>query len=154
MKKTNAMRILDQAKINYDVLTYEFSDGMIDGIAVAGKINRSNDEVFKTLVAQGSQSFYVFIIPVHHELDLKKAATAASEKKIQLIPVKDLTKLTGYVRGGCSPVGMKKHYASFVDESARLLTSMIVSAGLKGLQMELAPEDLIRIAQATFVSLV
>jgi Cys-tRNA(Pro)/Cys-tRNA(Cys) deacylase len=154
MKKTNAMRILDQSKVEYEVLEYDYSDGVIDGTSVAQKIGKKSEVVFKTLVAKGMTNYYVFVIPVNHELDLKKAATASGEKKIQLIPVKDLTKLTGYIRGGCSPIGMKKQFSTYVDMSAKTLTKIIVSAGLKGLQVELEPNSLVKIIKASFSELI
>ncbi|CCQ96219.1 conserved hypothetical protein [[Clostridium] ultunense Esp] len=109
--KTNAMRILDTHNIEYKIITYDKKDGKIDGVSVAKKIGKEPKKVFKTLVARGSSGeLYVFIIPVAEELDLKKAAKAAGEKKIEMIPAKDITKHTGYIRGGCSPIGMKKTY--------------------------------------------
>ena len=141
--KTNAMRILDQNKIDYSVMTYEKNDGKLDGISVAGKIEKDPKSVYKTLVAQGnSRNNYVFVIPVEAELDLKKAAKAAGEKKIEMVPVKDIEKLTGYVRGGCSPVGMKKQYSTFIADSATRLESIVVSGGKIGTQIELSVEDL------------
>lgn len=144
MKKTNVMRILDSNKIKYSVHTYESSDDINDAVSVAGKIGKNPDSVFKTLVTRGmSKELYVFVIPGPSELDLKKAASAAGEKKIEMIPVKDLLSATGYIRGGCSPVGMKKHYRTFIDSSAKDLESIVVSAGKIGFQTELKPADLI-----------
>ncbi|WP_342433674.1 Cys-tRNA(Pro) deacylase [Neobacillus sp. FSL H8-0543] len=152
--KTNAIRILDAKKIAYEVLTYDNKDGKIDGITVAGKVGRNPNMVYKTLVAQGaSKNIFVFIIPVEAELDLKKAARAAGEKNVEMIPVKDIQKWTGYIRGGCSPVGMKKDYRTFLDESCRLLEEIVVSAGKIGVQMALKPEDLITIAKIEIVDL-
>ena len=137
--KTNAMRILDAKKVEYEIITYDSLDGKIDGISVAGKINKDPEMVYKTLVAQGnSKQIYVFIIPVVEELDLKKAAKAAGEKKIDMVPVKDIQKLTGYIRGGCSPVGMKKQYPTFLDERASELETLIVSGGKIGMQLEIS----------------
>lgn len=152
--KTNAMRILDKNKIDYSIITYDTTDGEVDGISVANKIGRSVDEVYKTLVGQGKEDIYVFIIPVHHELDLKKAATASGEKKIELIAVKDILKLTGYIRGGCSPVGMKKLYKKFIHSSGVELNHIIVSAGKIGLQIELRPNELKEITNAEFIDLI
>jgi Cys-tRNA(Pro)/Cys-tRNA(Cys) deacylase len=150
--KTNAMRILDQKKITYNMHTYDNKDGKIDGVSVAAKINKQPEQVYKTLVAQGtSKELYVFIIEVEGELDLKKAAKAAGEKKVEMLPVKDIQKYTGYIRGGCSPLGMKKHYQTFIDLNAKTLETMIVSAGKIGLQIELAPSDLQHAADASFV---
>ena len=139
--KTNAIRILDAKKIVYEVLTYENQDGKIDGVSVAGKIGRDPKEVYKTLVAQGaSKSFYVYVIPVEAELDLKKAAKAAGEKNVEMIPVKDILRWTGYIRGGCSPIGMKKEYKTFIDTSCIELENMIVSAGKIGVQIVIDPK--------------
>lgn len=149
IKKTNAMRILNQKKIDYNILTYDKNDGKIDGISVAGKINKDVEAVYKTLVAKGSsKAIYVFVIPVAHELDLKKAAKAAKEKKIEMIPVKEILKLTGYIRGGCSPIGMKKSYRTFIDERASKIEKIIVSAGKIGLQVELDLTDLAEVVDA------
>lgn len=147
--KTNAMRILDKKKISYQLLTYDNKDGKIDGVSVAEKIARDPGMVFKTLVAQGtSKSLYVFIIPVAEELDLKKAAKATSEKKIEMIPVKDIQKHTGYIRGGCSPIGMKKSYPTYIDERASQLETIVVSGGKIGLQIELSVTDLKQVTEA------
>jgi len=152
--KTNAMRILDAKKTSYEVLTYDNKDGKIDGISVAAKIGRNPKEVYKTLVAQGaSKNIYVFIIPVETELDLKKAAKVSIEKKVEMIPVKDIQKWTGYIRGGCSPIGMKKEYKTFLDESCLQLDSIIVSAGKIGIQIVIGPAQLKEIAKAEIVDL-
>ncbi|MDU4830817.1 MAG: Cys-tRNA(Pro) deacylase, partial [Clostridium perfringens] len=128
--KTNAMRILDSKKVSYEMLSYESEDGKIDGISVAHKIGVDEKNVFKTLVAQGtSKELYVFVIPVAEELDLKNAAKIAGEKKVEMIAVKDIMKYTGYIRGGCSPIGMKKNYKTFIHESAEDLDFIIFSAG-------------------------
>lgn len=153
--KTNAMRILDSRKVKYEVLTYESQDGKIDGVSVAGKIDRDPQAVFKTLVSQGaSKSVYVFVIPVEKELDLKKAARAVKEKKIEMVPVKDIQKLTGYIRGGCSPIGMKKAYSTVIDGSAENLERLIVSGGKIGLQIDLSPNDLLQVTDGAFSDLV
>ncbi|TYS46880.1 Cys-tRNA(Pro) deacylase [Bacillus infantis] len=146
--KTNAMRLLDAARLEYNSLSYDSKDGKIDGVSVAGKIGRDPEQVYKTLVAQAGRNVYVFIIPVEAELDLKKAAKAAGEKKVEMIPVKDIQKLTGYIRGGCSPVGMKKLYPTFIDSQGEELESIIVSGGKIGLQIELAPERLKELIKA------
>jgi Cys-tRNA(Pro)/Cys-tRNA(Cys) deacylase len=149
MVKTNAIRILDSKKIAYEVLTYDNQDGKIDGVSVAGKIGRDPKEVYKTLVAQGaSKSIYVYVIPVEAELDLKKAAKAAGEKNVEMIPVKDILKWTGYIRGGCSPIGMKKEYKTFIDESCLLLEHMVVSAGKIGVQVVIDPNMLVDLTKA------
>lgn len=143
VSKTNAMRLLDSKKAEYAMLSYEVSDGKVDGVSVAEKIGKPKEMVFKTLVTQGaSKNIYVFVIPVEAELDLKKAAKAAGEKKVEMIPVKDIQKLTGYIRGGCSPIGMKKLYRTFIDSTAEQHDRMIVSGGKIGVQIELSPEIL------------
>ena len=152
--KTNAMRILDTNNIEYKMIIYDKKDGKVDGISVAGKIDKDPKFVFKTLVAQGnSGNIYVFIIPVAKELDLKEAAKIAGEKKVDMIHVKDITKHTGYIRGGCSPIGMKKDYPTFVDESASALNSIIISGGKIGVQIELTIEELRKITKAELCEL-
>lgn len=147
--RTNAMRILDGQKIKYNVYTYDSSDGKIDGVSVAQKVGQDPKEVYKTLVAQGnSKNIYVFILPVEGELDLKKAAKVTGEKKVDMIPVKDIQKFTGYIRGGCSPVGMKKHYPTFIDDSAGQLEKIVVSGGKIGVQVELSVGDLVKATNA------
>ncbi|MDX9872752.1 MAG: Cys-tRNA(Pro) deacylase [Clostridia bacterium] len=145
MEKTNALRILAGKKIACTAYSYDSEDGKIDGLSVAQKIGKDPELVYKTLVTQGnSRSIYVFIVPVADELDLKKAAQAAGEKSVEMISAKDILPLTGYVRGGCSPVGMKKSYRTFLEQSAKDLTNIVVSAGKIGLQMELAVLDLLK----------
>jgi Cys-tRNA(Pro)/Cys-tRNA(Cys) deacylase len=147
--KTNAIRILDSKKITYEVLTYDNQDGKIDGVSVAAKIGREAREVYKTLVALGaSKSIYVYVIPVEAELDLKKAAKAAGEKNVEMIPVKDILKWTGYIRGGCSPIGMKKEYKTFIDDSCLVLEQMVVSAGKIGVQVVINPNMLVDLTKA------
>ena len=144
IEKTNVMRILDQKKIPYTAHTYPHGDDPIDGVTVAGILQRAPEQVFKTLVARGSsKNIYVFVIPVAMELDLKKAAKAAGEKSIAMIHVSEITPLTGYVRGGCSPIGMKKQYFTVFDESCLNQDTIIVSAGKIGYQIETAPQHLI-----------
>ncbi|MBM7653924.1 Cys-tRNA(Pro) deacylase [Neobacillus cucumis] len=152
--KTNAMRILDAKKVEYGMLTYDNKDGKIDGISVAEKIGKSPDRVYKTLVVQGaSKNIFVFVIPVAAELDLKKAAKAAGEKSMEMLPMKDIQKWTGYIRGGCSPIGMKKEYRTFLDESSKGLEEMVVSAGKIGIQMVLTPDDLQEVTKAEWAPL-
>ena len=141
--KTNAMRILDSNKIDYKTHSYKTDGEHVDGITVANAIGRDVNQVYKTLVVQGhSKEYYVFVIPVDQNLDLKKSAKAAGEKNVEMIHVKDINKVTGYIRGGCSPVGMKKLYGTFVNETAQNLDTIIVSAGKIGYQIELKPADL------------
>ncbi|MGY6213396.1 Cys-tRNA(Pro) deacylase [Cytobacillus firmus] len=153
--KTNAMRMLDAQKVVYELITYDSQDGKIDGVSVAEKIGKDPKAVYKTLVAKGvTKQVFVFIIPVTEELDLKKAAKAAGEKKVEMIPVKDIQKLTGYIRGGCSPVGMKKQYPSFIDAKAQELELIIVSGGKIGMQMELKLDDLQKAIGAELADLI
>ena len=154
--KTNAMRILDSNKIDYNMLPYEIKKGEhIDGVEVAQQIGRDVSEVYKTLVAQGSsKNIYVYVIPVNETLDLKKAAKVANEKNVTMINVNDINKFTGYIRGGCSPIGMKKLYKTFVNESVKELSTMIVSAGKIGYQVELSPPDLQKLINCEFKDII
>ncbi|MBY9081969.1 Cys-tRNA(Pro) deacylase [Paenibacillus sp. HN-1] len=152
--KTNAMRLLDAKGISYGILAYDSEDGQIHATAVAEKVGRSVEQVYKTLVAHSGSNLYVFVIPAAEELDLKKAAKAAGEKKIEMLPVKELLKWTGYIRGGCSPVGMKKLYPTFIDDSAEKLQLIAVSAGKIGMQIELPPEQLANAVSALFAGIV
>ncbi|MGF6953186.1 Cys-tRNA(Pro)/Cys-tRNA(Cys) deacylase [Neobacillus sp. B4I6] len=153
--KTNAMRILDAKKVSYEMLTYDNKDGKIDGVSVAEKIGREPKEVYKTLVAMGaSRNIFVFVIPVAEELDLKKAAKAAGEKNIEMLPVKDIQKWTGYIRGGCSPIGMKKEFKTFIDVSCRSIDSIIVSGGKIGVQIVLDPILLQEVTKADIVPII
>ena len=147
--KTNVMRILDKAKITYKAHTYDHSDGAIDGADVAEKMGQNPEQVFKTLVTKGAgRDYYVFVVPVLKELDLKKAAKSVGEKHVEMIHVKDINKVTGYIRGGCSPIGMKKQFVTVFDKSAENIETIIVSAGKIGYQIELAPKDLIELVGA------
>ena len=154
MQKTNVMRILEQQGICYTAHSYPHKDGPVDGASVAALIGRDASQVYKTLVARGaSRLCYVFVIPVQCELDLKKAAAACGEKSVAMLHLNELTPTTGYVRGGCSPVGMKKHFSTYLDKSALELSTVIVSAGKIGFQVELAPGDLRKLVQAAFADL-
>lgn len=147
--KTNAMRILDQKKIEYNIITYDTSDGKIDGVSVAEKVHKDPKFLYKTLVLQGhSKNIYIFVLPVKDEIDLKKAARTSGEKNIEMIPVKDILKFTGYIRGGCSPIGMKKNYRTFIDKSALDINKITVSGGKIGVQMELLTAKLLEAANA------
>lgn len=151
--KTNVMRILEKAQVAHSVHFYSPDTG-IDGVSVARALSQDPDAVFKTLVTQGkSRAFYVFVIPVAHTLNLKLAAAACGEKAIEMIPQKLLLPNTGYVHGGCSPIGMKKPYPTFVDETAQLFDAICVSAGKIGAQVELAPDDLCRLTGAKYAPL-
>lgn len=152
--KTNAVRLLDLKKVDYKLYEYDAPDGFLDGVSVAIATGFDPDMVYKTLVVQGvSKEYYVCVIPVAHELDLKKAAKHFGEKKIDMIPARDITKVTGYIKGGCSPVGMKKQFHTAVDESALNLERIVVSAGKVGLQMELPVQSLIDAVDAKLVDL-
>lgn len=140
------MRILDKARISYNAYTYDHSDGLIDGISVAKKMGQSARQVYKTLVTKaGSREYFVFVIPVADELDLKAAARAVGKKSIEMIMVTDINKVTGYVRGGCSPIGMKKEYKTVLDRSCLELNTIIISGGKIGHQIEMSPNELIRL---------
>ncbi|MGG3889817.1 Cys-tRNA(Pro) deacylase [Metabacillus fastidiosus] len=153
--KTNAMRILAAKKIDYDMFTYSAEDGKIDGMSVAQKIGKNPEYVYKTLVTQGSdKQIYVFVIPIEREVDLKKAAKAANVKKLDMLPVKDIQKWTGYIRGGCSPVGMKKLYPTFFDEHAANIDCIVVSGGKIGIQIEVEVRELQEIVEAKFADVV
>lgn len=142
MKKTNAMRLLDSLKLDYQAMEYDNKDGRIDGLSVAEKIKRPVEDVYKTLVTQSREDLFVFIVPVAEELDFKKAARAVSQKKLEMLEVKKLEHYTGYVRGGCSPLAMKKSYRTVMDNSALERDRVIVSGGKIGVQIELDPRDL------------
>ncbi len=153
-EKTNVMRVLDGKKIPYESHAYD-QDATMSGEQIAGILGEDADKVFKTLVTQGkSGAYYVFVVPVKGELDLKKAAKAAGEKAISMIKQKDLLPLTGYVHGGCSPIGMKKAFPTFVHESALNYDKMFVSAGKVGYQIEISPTDLIAVAGCKTADLV
>ena len=153
--KTNAMRILDQKKIKYTPHEYNHGGEAIDGVTAAALIGRDPASVFKTLVTRGaSKRNYVFVIPVAHELELKKASKAVGEKSIAMIHVSELTPLTGYVRGGCSPIGMKKQFPTFFEEEIILLDRVVVSAGKIGRQIDLAPDDLMALTGGSAVQLI
>ncbi|MBS6467241.1 MAG: Cys-tRNA(Pro) deacylase [Clostridium sp.] len=146
--KTNAMRILDKNRIPYQVNTYECEE-FIDGIHIADMLGQSYDQSFKTLVTVGkSGEHYVFAIPIDRELDLKKAARAVGEKSVEMIHVKDINQITGYIRGGCTPIGMKKNYVTVLHSSIRNLNEVIISGGRIGSQIQMKPDDLIRVTNA------
>ena len=153
--KTNAMRLLDAAWVEYTAHSYQVGDGKLDGVTAAQRLGYPVEQVFKTLVTVGaSGGFYVFVIPVAEELDLKKAAKAAGEKNIEMLPSKELLKNTGYIHGGCSPIGMKKPYPTFVDETAILQDTIVFSAGKIGFQIETAPDNLVELIGAEYADLI
>lgn len=154
-QKTNVMRALDQKKVRYTPHEYPHGAEAVDGVTVAGLIGAPPEQVFKTLVTRGaSKSIYVFVIPVAAELDLKKAARAVGEKSIAMIHVSEITALTGYVRGGCSPIGMKKQYKTVYHESALEQQTIIVSAGRIGSQVELEPNALATLTRGQFADII
>lgn len=148
--KTNAMRILERMKIAYNYQAYECEE-FVDGIQTADHLGLPHEKVYKTLVTLGSsKQYFVFVIPIEAELDMKKAAKAVLEKSVAMIPVKDITAVTGYVRGGCTAIGMKKQYKTVISETAKDLELMYVSGGKIGCQIELAPEDLCKASNAVY----
>ena len=153
-EKTNVMRVLDGKKIMYEAHSYE-ADPTLTGEQIAGILGEDPERVFKTLVTQGKTgAYYVFVVPVNGELNLKKAAKASGEKSIEMIKQKDLLGLTGYVHGGCSPIGMKKQFRTFVHETATTFEKMFVSAGKVGFQIELSPQDLISVTRCEVADII
>ena len=153
LHKTNAMRLLDAAKIPYEILEYPVDENDLSGVHIADEIGLPYEQVFKTIVTKGDKTGYlVFCIPCHKEIDLRLAASATGNKKIEPVPVKELLGLTGYIRGGCSPVGMKKKFPTYFDRSAEELEYMTVSAGVRGAQFLLRREDIVRYTNAVLVS--
>ena len=153
MNKTNAIRQLDTNNIKYEVFEYPTS-GALDAISVAGYLNENPEQVFKTLVTVGaSKTNYVFVVPGNNELDLKKAAKAVNEKSIEMIPQKTLLPLTGYIHGGCSPIGMKKLFKTTIDETAILYDYIYVSAGKIGMQIKINPNDLVSLINAEYIDI-
>ena len=152
--KTNAMRIPESMKIPFEHYTYE-CDEFIDGLQIADKLSLPYEKVYKTLVTVGSsKNYYVFVIPIAKELDLKAAARSVGEKSVEMIPVKEINNVTGYIRGGCTAVGMKKQYVTRIDNSALAQEKIFVSGGRIGSQLELLPTDLARASKAEFADLV
>lgn len=152
--KTNAMRMLDRLKIAYSYEEYE-CDEFTDGIQVADKLGLDHALVYKTLVTTGkSGGHYVFVIPIEAEIDFKKAARVVGEKSLEMLPLKELTKVTGYVRGGCTAVGMKKQFPTVIQEEAEALSQMYVSGGKLGMQIKLRPEDLLKASGASFADVI
>ena len=152
--KTNAMRILETMGIEFEMRTYECED-FIDGIHLAEILELPYEQVYKTLVTVGkSKNNYVFVIPVAEEIDFKKAARVVGEKSLEMLPLKDLTNVTGYIRGGCTSVGMKKKFKTIIQEDAMLLEKIVVSGGRRGLQLILLPEDLKQAAEAEYADVI
>ncbi len=154
MNKTNVIRILEANKILHSIHVYEVDEDDLSGETVAKKINAEADAVFKTLVTEGDKNgINVFCIPVSSEVNLKKAAAASGNKKIEMIKVKELFSLCGYIRGGCSPIGMKKNFPTYIEEAAQMFEKIYVSAGIRGMQTGISPLDLAEITKAVFADL-
>lgn len=154
INKTNVARLLDKAKVTYELIPYEVDENDLSAIHVAASLGEDMECVFKTLVLHGDKSgYFVCVIPGEHEVDLKMAAKASGNKKCDLIPMKELLPLTGYIRGGCSPIGMKKHFPTYIHSTCLDHDFIYVSAGQRGLQIKLAPKDLIREARAEICNL-
>jgi Cys-tRNA(Pro)/Cys-tRNA(Cys) deacylase len=149
INKTNVARLLDKAKVNYELIPYEVDENDLSAPHVAESLGENIEQVFKTLVLHGEKSgYFVCVILGEHEVNLKMAAKVSGNKKCDLIPMKDLLPLTGYIRGGCSPIGMKKHFPTYIHESCMDFPHIYVSAGVRGLQIKIAPSDLIRESKA------
>lgn len=153
--KTNAMRILDKNKLFYNVMTYEHGKDAVAGMDVAAQLNQDPETVFKTLVTiSNTKEYIVFVIPVAHELNLKKCAKAAGVKSVEMIHVKDINKITGYIRGGCSPIGMKKQYRTYLHQSCLAFDTIMFSGGKIGLQIQMNPNDLLTLIEAQTADLI
>jgi len=154
MTKTNVVRLIENEKIAYTIKEYEVDENDLSGVHVAIQLGQPVEQVFKTLVLKGEQKSYVVCcIPVAEELDLKKVAKAIGDKKVEMIPMKDLLMVTGYIRGGCSPIGMKKKLPTFIDETCELFDTIAISAGIRGMQILIDPQDLINYTDAKPVDL-
>ena len=154
ISKTNVARLLDKAKVKYELIPYDVDENDLSAIHVAESLGEDIEQVFKTLVLHGEKSgYFVCVIPGEHEIDLKLAAKVSGNKKCDLIPMKELLPLTGYIRGGCSPIGMKKHFPTYIHASCNDFTYIYVSAGVRGLQIKLAPQDLIKESRAEICTL-
>jgi Cys-tRNA(Pro)/Cys-tRNA(Cys) deacylase len=152
--KTNVARLMDKAKVPYELIPYEVDENDLSAIHVAASLGEDIEQVFKTLVLHGEKSgYFVCVIPGEHEVDLKLAAKVSGNKKCDLIPMKELLPLTGYIRGGCSPIGMKKHFPTYIHSTCQQFPYIFVSAGIRGLQIKFSPQDLIREARAEVADL-
>ena len=155
IKKTNAARLLDQAHIHYDLIPYEVHPDDLGAAKVADSLGENVKQVFKTIVLEGDKiKYFVCVVPGDKEINLKAAAKVSGNKKCETLPLKQLLPLTGYIRGGCSPIGMKKNFPTYIDNSANEFDSIFVSAGQRGLQLKINPQDLREVTQATFADLV
>ena len=154
IQKTNAMRLLDSAGLDYEMASYDYDESDLSGVHAAAELGVAPEIVFKTLVTRGDgNAFFVFVIPVAESLDLKKAAKASGNKKIEMIHVKEILDITGYIRGGCSPIGMKKTFPTYIDETAQLYEKIYFSAGKRGVQIILDPEELAFVTGGIFTDL-
>ena len=154
IQKTNAMRLLDSAGLDYEMASYDYDESDLSGVHAAAELGVAPEIVFKTLVTRGDgNAFFVFVIPVAESLDLKKAAKASGNKKVEMIHVKEILDITGYIRGGCSPIGMKKPFPTYIDETAQLYEKIYFSAGKRGVQIILDPEELASVTGGIFTDL-
>lgn len=151
--KTNAIRILDRAKIEYKINTYK-CDEFIDAVKIADMLNQPYENSYKTLVAKGKNDYFVFCVPIAQELDMKKAAKSVNQKAVELISVKEINSVTGYVRGGCTPIGMKKQFKTIIDITAQNIDTIIISGGRIGTQIFMSPNDLAQIVNAEFIDII
>lgn len=155
INKTNVARLLDKAKVVYELIPYEVDESDLSAVHVAAQLGEDVDLVFKTIVLHGDKSgYFVCVVPGEREIDLKKAAWVSGNKKCDLLPMKELLPTTGYIRGGCSPIGMKKHFPTYLHETAQLYDYIYISAGQRGLQVKLSPDDLSHEVQAVYADLV
>lgn len=155
IQKTNAARLLDRAKIQYELIAYEVDENDLSAGHLAATIGEDINQVFKTLVFFGEKTkHFVCVVPGNSEVDLKKAAKVSGNKKVDLIAMKDLLATTGYIRGGCSPIGMKKPFPTFIHESCMMFTHIYISAGQRGLQLKISPQALITYVEATVCDLI
>lgn len=155
INKTNVARLLDKAKVNYELISYQVDESDLSATHVAQSLGEDVERVFKTIILQGDKSgYFVCIVPGESEINLKQAAKVSGNKKCELLAMKELLPVTGYIRGGCSPIGMKKHFPTYINESAKAFDFIYISAGQRGLQVKLALSDLLRESQAVYAALV
>lgn len=154
INKTNVARLLDKAKVSYELIPYEVDELDLSAVHVAASLGENVEQVFKTIVLHGEKSgYFVCVLPGDHEIDLKRAAKVSGNKKCELLPMKELLPVTGYIRGGCSPIGMKKHFPTYIHHTAEQYPYIYISAGQRGLQIKLNPADLLREARAEYAEL-
>lgn len=154
INKTNVARLLDKAKVSYELIPYEVDESDLSAVHVAASLDENVEQVFKTIVLHGEKSgYFVCVLPGDHEIDLKRAAKVSGNKKCELLPMKELLPVTGYIRGGCSPIGMKKHFPTYIHHTAEQYPYIYISAGQRGLQIKLDPADLLREARAEYAEL-